>query len=383
VDSLDVARGAAMSFVCLSHFAAAYLSTEINPSLPPSMQRVGAIAGTVSMIASPSFIAVSGIVVAYLYRTNPGGMSALRRKLIDRGLFLLVVGHVLLALPSYIRMHSLAPFRFEMITYAIAVLIIVGPSLVVWTSPKARLALGTSLLILSWIASYLLVPHNTLGLFITGYAFGVPNDPTVLGFPFVPWLGVYLLATVLGERLGADARSESSRAHNLLLHVGGAAMGGGAAITIARHVVRALAPTIEHYHSVLFGFLAAGQKFPPGPVYLMLFGGAGLILVSKAFTIARDGACPVLTRPLSAIGRASFFVFILQGYVYYLALPAIDPPHPALWPVYYVISLLVFLAAAMTWNSFDGNRYLTIGLWRTVPIVKAVHARVRTAFAAR
>ena len=372
-----------MSFVCLSHFAAAYLSTEMNPSLPPSMQRVGAIAGTVSMIASPSFIAVSGIVVAYLYRTNPGGMSALRRKLIDRGLFLLVVGHVLLALPSYIRMHSLAPFRFEMITDAIAVLIIVGPSLVVSTSSKARLAIGASILMLSWIVSYLIVPQNTVGLVITGYAFGVPSDTTTWGFPFFPWLGVYLLATVLGERLAAEAQSESRSAQKLLVHVGVAAMGGGAAITVARHVVRALAPAIEHNHSVLFGFLAAGRKFPPGPVYLMLFGGAGLILVSKAFAIAREGAWSVLTRPLSAIGRASFFVFIVQGYVYYLALPAIDLPHPALWPAYYLLSLLFFLAAATIWNSFDGNRYLTVGLWRTVPIVKAVHARVRTALAAR
>jgi hypothetical protein len=372
-----------MSFVCLSHFAAVYLTTGMNPSLPPSMQRVGAIAGTVSMIASPSFIAVSGIVVAYLYRTNPDGMSALRRKLIDRGLFLLLIGHVLLALPSYIQVHSLAPFKFEMITDAIAVLIIVGPSLVVWTSSKARLAVGASLLILSWVVSYLLVPHNTFGVLMTGYAFGVANDPAVLGFPFVPWLGVYLLATVLGERLGAEARSESSSAHNLLLHVGVAAMGGGAAITIARHVVRALAPGIENDHSILFGFLAAGRKFPPGPVYLMLFGGAGLILVSKAFAIASDGTLPVLTRPLSAIGRASFFVFILQGYIYYLALPALGLPYPALWPVYYLLSLLVFLLAATMWNAFDGNRYLTVGLWRTVPIVKAVHARVRTALAAR
>jgi hypothetical protein len=347
------------------------------------MQRVGMIAGTISMIASPTFIAVSGIVVAYLCRTNPDGMSALRRKLIDRGLFLLLVGHFLLAIPPYIQSHSLDAFKFEMITDAIAVLVIVGPSVVVWTSPRARLALGMSILALSWVVSYLLVPRSTLGLIITGYAFGVPDDNTAWGFSFVPWLGVYVLATVLGERLGARARSPSRNADNLLLRIGLVSASCGTAITIARHLVRAIAPAIEQNHAVLFGFLALGRKYPPGPVYLLFFGGIGLILISKAFAVARAGTWPALTRPLGAIGRASFFIFILQGYVYMLVLPAIGLPHPALWPLYYLASLLVFFLAATFWNSFEGNRYLTVGLWRTVPMVKAVRARVRTGIATR
>ena len=384
VDSLDVARGTAMSFVCLSHFAAAYLSTAMNPSLSPAMQRAGAIAGTISMIASPTFIAVSGIVVAYLYRTNPGGMSALRLKLIDRGLFLLLVGHFLLATPYSIQAHSFDSFKGEMITDAIAVLIMVGPALVVWTSPKTRLTIGVSILTLSWVVSYLFVPRSTLGRLITGYAFGLANDSTTAwGFSFVPWLGVYVLATVVGERLGKQARSKSMSARNLLLRIGLISAGCGTAITLARHLVRAIAPAIEHDHSVLFGFLALGRKYPPGPVYLLFFGGCGLILISKAFSLAREGAWPALTRPLGVIGRASFFIFILQGYVYVLVLPAIGLPHPALWPVYYLASLLVFALAATIWNSFEGNRYLTVGLWRTVPMVRAVGARVRTGVATR
>ncbi|HEX4470247.1 MAG TPA: hypothetical protein VH080_11960, partial [Gemmatimonadaceae bacterium] len=217
----------------------------------------------------------------------------------------------------------------------------------------------------------------------TGYLFGVPNETQNWGFSFVPWLGVYLLATVLGERLGDEARSKSRTARNMLRHIGVASALVGASITIARHVVRALVPAIEADHSVVFGFLAVSRKFPPGPVYLLLFGGTGLILISKVFALARDGAWPALMRPLGAIGRASFFIFILQAYVYVLAVPAIGLPHPALWPVYYLASLLVFVLAATIWNSFEGNRYLTVGLWRTVPMVKAVRARMRTGMAAR
>ena len=370
-----------MSFVCLSHFATSYLSAAMNPSLSPAMQRSGAIAGTISMIASPTFIAVSGIVVAYLRRTNPDGMPALRRKLIDRALFLLLVGHFLLALPTYIQLQTIDVFEFESITDAIAVLIIVGPSLVMWTSAMVRGAMGVLLLILSFTVSYLLVPRSTLGVLVTGYAFGLPNDARPWGFSFVPWLGVYLLATVLGERL-ADQRS-SEHGTRLLLRVGLAAIGIGTAITVARHVVRALAPVIEADHAALFGFLSVTRKYPPGPVYLLLFAGSGLILIARSFALARVSAWRALTRPLSAMGRASFFIFILQGYVYLLALPAMELPHPELWPLYYLLSLLVFLIAATMWNFLDGNRYLTVGLWRTVPMVKAVHARVRTAIAAR
>ena len=136
-------------------------------------------------------------------------------------------------------------------------------------------------------------------------------------------------------------------------------------------------------HGALFGFLAASRKFPPGPIYLLLFGGAGMLLVAKAFSTSRDGRWAPLTRPVAAIGRASFFVFILQSFVYYIVLPALSLPYPPLWPLYYVASLLVFLAAAAIWNSLDGNRFLTVGLWRTVPMVRAMRSRVRTALAAR
>ena len=362
VDSLDVARGTAMLFVCLSHFAASYLSAAINPSVSPALQRSGEIAGTISMIASPTFIAVSGIVVAYLYRCSPDGMPALRRKLIDRGLFLLLVGHLLLAIPAYLRFDTIDAFTFELITDAIAVLIIVGPSVVMWTSSKARLALGLAILVWSWVMSYLLVPRASLGRYIVGYTFGVANDTTAWGFSFAPWLGVYLLATVLGEGLGARTRSRSTQ--NLMLHVGLASASAGATITIVRHLIRALAPTVEAQHSVLFGFLSISRKYPPGPTYLLLFGGTGLILISQAFALARNGAWPAFTRPVAAIGRASFFIFIFQGFLYVLILPALGLPYPALWPVYYVVSLVIFLAAATIWNAFEGNRYLTVGLWR-------------------
>jgi predicted acyltransferase len=385
VDSLDVARGTAMLFVCLSHFAATFLAPWGNPSLSSALQWSGAMAGTISMIATPSFVSVSGIVVGYLYRCNPAMMPGLRRKLLDRGLFLLLIGHLLQAFPAYLQFRDASrALRFEMITDVIGVAILIGPSLLLWLSTRGRMVVGAALLVLSWCIAYLSPPHNTFAVIVVRYAFGHPGDPASAGFPFVPWLGVYVLATVLGERMGTHAEaSRPRRGDRLLLRVGGLALCIAITVTAARHVLRALAPAFINAHNALSEFLALGRKFPPGPVYLLFFAGAGLILIAKAFSVARDEAWASLTRPLGAIGRASFFVFVLQGYVYYMGVPALNLPYPQLWPVYYAASILFFLAAAALWNSLDGNRFLTVGLWRTVPIVRAMRSRVRTTLAAR
>jgi uncharacterized membrane protein len=383
VDSLDVARGTAMLFVCLSHFASTFLAPWDNPSLSPGVQWSGAMAVTISMIASPTFVSVSGIVVGYLSRCNPKGMPALRRKLIDRGLFLLLVGHGLLSVPAYVQFHNTpAALRFEMITDAIGVAIIIGPSLLMWISARGRIVVGLAILILSWSVSYLWAPHGLVASIVARYAFGFADE--LSGFPFVPWLGVYVLATVLGERVGIHVRASRHRqGEALLVRVAAISLGIGMVGTVARHALRALTPELLNAHATIAGFLAAGHKFPPGPIYLLLFGGAGMILIAKAFSLSRDERWAPLTQPIGAIGRASFFVFILQSYVYYIGLPALGLPYPQLWPFYYMASLLFFLASASLWNSLDGNRYLTVGLWRTVPLVRAMRSRVRTALAAR
>ena len=374
-----------MLFVCLSHFTGVFLAPWENASLSPVLRSWGKVAVTISMIASPSFVAVSGIVIGYLYRGNPAGMRALRRKLIDRGLFLLLIGHALLAFPAFLQQReALHALRFEMITDAIAIAIIIGPSLVLWLSPRGRIVVGTAILVLSWCATYLWIPGGTVERIIERYAFGMVDEPTLSGFPFVPWLGVYVLATVLGERVGGYVEASRPRQGDRVLYrVGAIALGIGAAFGIARHALRAVSPELLNAHATLAGFLAPGRKFPPGPVYLLLFGGAGMILIAKAFSFGRDETRAYLTRPLSTIGRASFFVFILQDYVYYAALPALDLPYPQLWPMYFVATILLFLAAAALWNSLDGNRYLTVGLWRTAPMMRAMRARARTTLAAR
>jgi uncharacterized membrane protein len=376
IDSLDVARGAAMLFVCLSHFTGNYLATPVSGGASSTLSRSVWVATTVSMIASPTFVAVSALVVGYLYRVHPAGMPELRRKLIDRGLFLLLIGHII-QVPVYAPSGKMGDgVHLLFITDVIGLAIIIGPTLMMRTAPITRLLGGAALITSNWLATAFWVPGTEVGRLVARYALGV-LDATgdFVGFPPVPWFAVYLLMTVVGERLGEHARAgEFDRSESVLSRIGAASMAMGAAFAIARRVLGAVAPGFVVGHGGL-SLWSVSHKFPPGPVYLLFFGGAGLMLIARAFALSRASSFGYLTRPIAALGRASFFVFVLQGYVYYLVLPPLHLPFPHLWPGYYVVTVLLLVGAANIWDHFDGNRYLSVGLWHAVPFARTVRAR--------
>src|SRR5512135_1735050 len=89
IHAIDAARGTAMLFVFLSHFALVYIwrSGEI---------RLATLMYDVAMIASPTFMLISGIMLGYLYRTHPDDFARIRVNYLYRGLFLLTVGRLII-----------------------------------------------------------------------------------------------------------------------------------------------------------------------------------------------------------------------------------------------------------------------------------------------
>lgn len=378
-----------MLFACLSHFAVNFLRPAKNTDITPLLARIGALASLISMIATPTFMIVSGCVIGCLYALDPGRMPALRRKLLDRGFFLLLVGHVL-QVPAYAeRGHVNAGLQLSLITDVIGVAIILGPALVLRTSSLRRLSIGSLLIVLSWALSGW-EPRSAVGMFFGRYALGTALPGEFVGSPLLPWIGVYLLATVLGERIGRSGHHLSGPdVEHLLARLGAILLGCGiiTGIAVAMATLRQPLPVesqaFSGRHPALHVFFGTIKKFPPGPVYLSIFSGASLLLIATAFRIARDPRLNAITRPLVSLGRASFFIFVLQAYVYYVMLPVARLPYPTLWPVYYALTIVGFLWASTIWNRCDGNRFLTVGLWRTGPFARAVHARIRTAFVLR
>jgi uncharacterized membrane protein len=79
---LDAARASAMLFVLLDHFGQTFF-VDGDSSVARWMAEVG-------MVATPTFVAISGILVGFLHRSRGADFQRMRVKLVDRGLFLLL-----------------------------------------------------------------------------------------------------------------------------------------------------------------------------------------------------------------------------------------------------------------------------------------------------
>lgn len=358
VASIDAARGAAMLFVCLAHFANSY-------QFVSGADGVGGYLVIVGMLASPTFVTVSGLVAGFLSVTRSASFIKLQRKLLDRGLFLLIVGHTILAASGMATGRGFSDaFKIGYITDAIGFAVVLGPWLVSALRRRSRLVLAAVVYLLSWAAVLFWTPTGFAAI-AKQYLIGIPNvaDWTRGDFPLIPWFAVYLTGTVIGETLGQyySARVEKS-GHVFLAKVGAASLGFGLLAKGAFFLLHRSQPNFPQLHPALTDMLSSYQKFPPGPVYLTFFGGAGMLLVAAILEVGRRGAYPRSLNQLRQIGLASLFIYVAQFYLYSVILRDLRIPYGPFWPLLFIASLIILAKAAALWNSVEGNRFLTIGV---------------------
>jgi uncharacterized membrane protein len=358
IGSIDAVRGTAMIFVCLAHFTGIYLWSAGAHGLASYLATVG-------MIASPTFVAVSGMMVGYFAATNPAAFRQLRIKLLDRGVFLLLVGHLLLAITVTRSLAGFAAtYRSSFITDAIAVSIMVAPWLMTKLEAAPRLAIAASVLLLNCLAVVQWHPAAAVLVTVKRYMVGIPSGTTgeeFLVFPVIPWFAAYLAATLLGELVGKMyADGKRKEAHHLLARIGGISFLLAGLLDWATDALRRAHVGADWSPTFLF---AMYQKFPPGPVYLGFFGGAGIILLAVILEIDRLGAFPRVMNKLRAVGRASLFTFIAQYALYVALMSRLHLPYTPLWPLLFLFSLIILARGAATWDRYNGNRFLTVGLF--------------------
>src|SRR5690606_20104066 len=105
-----------------------------------------------------------------------GDIARLAGRLVDRGLFLLSVGHILISMAYVVYAGGWGPaFRYAQITDAIAVAIVVGPVLIAQTSSRTRILLACSLFAASWLAIASWRPDTPATLWLKDTLFG--NEP--------------------------------------------------------------------------------------------------------------------------------------------------------------------------------------------------------------
>lgn len=361
VPALDAARGAAMVLVCISHFANAYL-------VPAGALRVAGYMTAIAMVATPTFIVVSGLLMGYLSAVQGARLEAYRVKLFDRGLFLLIVGHAWMSVTAALRAGELtAPLTHAFITDVIGVALLIMVPIILRTHWQRRIQVGIGLAVVSYVVS--LAWHPT-----TGWIEVV--EETFIGwahvqtFPLLPWLGVYAAGTGLGARLVPLLRAGCERqAGQLMLSVG---LGAAALAVLLRGVLRTQAAAGSDVLTVLNALTSPWEKVPPSPGYLLFFGGCGLMLTGSLLAAPRDLRVWRAFRSLTLLGRNSLFAYLAQNFIYFVLLYGLALPYHAVWPLLFVASVAAVFLLAGLWETILGNRFLTLG-----------YPAVRTAWRAR
>jgi uncharacterized membrane protein len=348
---LDIARGATMFFVLLSHFGSVYFRSPSEDGWRMAFVRIG-------MVATPTFVILSGVLIGVLYQRCRSRFSRIQTKLIDRGLFLLLIGHLLI---SVVLRGETRIQHWSFSTDAIGVSMILGALIIPLLSGRARVFLSAAAYVWSWVAVYGWMPGGVGAPEFAKEIFFGSLTPVAFpagSFPLVPWVAVYLASSVFGERLASLHQRGATR--QLIREL--TALGIGGVVVMAAVKLAALELGISPLTgSITSELLRVGQKYPPGPLYLLFYGGFSmLLLLSCVVAESRNWVRRVL-RCAEACGEVSLFIFIAHFYLYYLVLYKLGPGGPGRGLVYFAASVAALVAAAELWQRHGWNRLFTVG----------------------
>ena len=335
-----------MVLVCIAHFGEVYF----GPAKATTAQFVTTVIGRG---ATPTFVLLSGLLLGFLSVQLGNEFDRFSWKFIDRGIFLLGPGHfAILAAFHWVRLGIGKDVEWFFVTDALGVCLIIGPWLVRHISPGWRCVIGLMLFTGAWWGYLQWTPGSHSGQFVKKIALGV-DSPTVGGavFPVIPWLSVYVVGSVLGERL-ANLRQQKWSPTPMLF--GLTAVCG----------VLAVGLELLHFHR---GFVVGHlfnimQKYPPGPAYLMAGTSVGLAALAITARFEQKALAKNSLRTLAFVGQNSLIVFIIQYYVFLVGSHLFKLPVGPWWPTYFLAAIGLIYAGAWGWARYFGNDYLTVGL---------------------
>jgi uncharacterized membrane protein len=360
IETIDAARGTAMLVVFLAHFADAYYAAHPRHQLFILVTRV----------ASPAFIFLSGVMLGLLHQRHLDDFGATRERFIDRGLFLLLIGHPLLMGGMFFRSPRwVDTLEVMFITDTIGVCLIIGAWLVPHLGARARLLLGAGSLFLAWVLviAWDPRPHSDAWwakdiLTADWRADGLPYK-----FPLLPWFGLYLMGSSAGsvaaEQLG-DA-SNRRRLRRILLAMAGVSGVLAFGVRLAMRQVAAMLPPGD-YATGLRQLASVTEKLPPGPGYVLFYGGMAMVMFWAILLIEDTAAGRAYNRWAALFGRCSLVCFIAQFYVYYTGVFVLPKPPEVLAPLYFALTVALLRLSAVLWQRRGLNRVITVGFPKMV-----------------
>jgi uncharacterized membrane protein len=364
IAGLDAARGIAMLLVCLSHFCDVHFVRNV---VLDGWFGVGLV--LIGKVATPTFVLVSGILMGC--QTEAAACSPrFRLHLLDRALFLVTIGHLLIALSFTPRWGVWKALTSVYITDTVALCVVVGLYAVPHISRNVRFVLGGLCALGNWFVWRLWATQDPLLLPIKSVLLGPPEgSDTILIFPILPWVGWYLVGSAIGEWINGDGSGHVSRK---IWRLGAAGFGMLAlALGLKAGVMLHASVTGVMFDPRWYAFISPFQKYPPGPGYLLAMGGAALVLVSVLLSPAQPPwikKCAMLAEP---IGRNSLVIFIVQFYLYFAACDLFVKQGMvvplAISVAAFLLSLVGLWAVAQLCHRYRISRFLTTGLPALLP----------------
>jgi hypothetical protein len=353
--SIDAVRGLAMICVAMAHVGNTY-ACHYSASL-------GNLLVTLGYFATPNFLLMSGLVAGYqLSRKHTA--QALRR-ILERGLFILVVGHVLVtAATIYVSPGQEAIFNF-VITDVIGVMLCMTPALRRLSSPQLIL-FGAILFTVSSATGFVWRPSGEWGQLVGAVLFDIqPVAKDSLTVAFGAYLGIFMLGMGIGPLISAareQGRLEVLRRRLILVALAGIVVAIGA--NVAEHFLRVAYEGRLTEGNVLLRLLPLGDirhKNPPTPAYFLFYVGLGSCL---AGVFMRDTLPAVIRGPLGAaatIGRASFVSYVSQQWLItfvpiFFGFDVWFSASGSL--IYLVLACIGMFLIATWWGRAGGNQYL-------------------------
>jgi uncharacterized membrane protein len=359
---IDAARGIAMLFIGVSHISF-YLIND-SGTLASQLRALG-------FFATPNFLLMSGLACGYQLAASPTTATALR--ILDRGLFVFLVGHLLVAGSLVYVVPVGTAFEHVVITDSIGLLLCLAP-LLKHIAAQRLLWLGAAVYLLA--STFALSWHPTTGpqILLGALLFAI-NDGGMpdIGWvtPTVPYLGIFLVGVGLGKLISQFRRTGKSRLLSArLAAAGSAAVVFALAANVGRHFVKPYllahwAP--KNWADVILTTLNVRHDAPPTLGYALFYGGLGVALVGLLGLARQEqpGWLLRVARPTAVIGRASLVSYVLQqwtidfvpiwvGFDSWLT--------PATGVLYLVVNAVLMYWVARLWTHYQGNRLLTLGL---------------------
>lgn len=312
----------------------------------------------VTQVASLAFMFVSGMIMTYLMHMA-NDSAQVRMKFLKRGLFLIFIIHPVLRLVTFVYADDHEGFVYNMIydhpiTDTIGLCLIVAPILIGSIKTSLRLGLVITMLLLTLAVKLWWHPDAGMAEVIRVGFFGLdPGSDSALsiGWPFVPWLAIFLCGSFVGESYAAVKQGR------LLAREAAKRLRRAALILVPTGLVlSSVYMILKRYNPFAWSSQTFVALYPSRTTFLLPCY-LGLLLVMVAYLVLHVDAAGKANRvywALSLFGRMSLFTFVTQ-FIFVWTIPTLLGLKGGLGYFGFVITIVVGLSVCLVLAYYYGR----------------------------